>query len=729
MSIIDNLKDSIKNRFIGKLSDADVKIEMAKRFSQKSATDGIVPYYQPMRLITLDDWKQALNMAQNPILLSRWRLYEVYENAMLDLHLTSITDTRGLELAGSKFKMLNGQKKQDPGAMEMLQAQWYLDYLKYGKESELAGYSLIQMMEQVDIPETVTLLGGTKAYKPLKNIDLVPRSHVRPEKGKWIINTFDSIDSGIDYTIPPNSYYYIGIGKKNDLGLLRKIAPIALAKRYALAAWGDYDEKLGIPFRYVTMKGSNNTREKMLANILANMGPAGWGIFHEGEEIKLLENSGSDVHKCFKELIELCDKQMSKVILGSTMTVDAEGGNYKGEVHAQTSAIRHEADKTFIEYLNNRELIPRLINLGYPLQGYKYQQDNTDELGLKDQIAIDQVLLQFYDIDPQYIADKYDVPIDLIKGKTVGNIIDVAAEAAKKKVQPAVKNSLLNNFEQTIINSVEKLYFGCKCGNHAAPKNSFSAYDEINRIINDVYSGKLKAGDMDEGLFRHQLEQFLSALGEGYGKDFTSIDYNQPDADMMENMRDNVYLFSGAKNYQELRAMTDLLIDADGNLKSKSDFKKDVLDLHSKYDQKFLAAEYDHAVVSGQVVSMWQKFQKEKKDLPFLRFNAVMDASTTVICTSRNDVRKHVDDPWWNINMIPLHWGERSTIDQDAEGEETDTSEMDLPEVKPLFQNNVGKTGTVFPEKHPYFQMPKKQLEKVKKFTDDQLTNDTEENN
>jgi len=239
---------------------------------------------------------------------------------------------------------------------------------------------------------------------------------------------------GPSFRDPAVSNFYLEAGEPSDLGLLYKIAPVALAKRFAAGSWGDFNDKLAIPFRWVVTNGVDKKREQMLAQIMQNMGSAGWGIFHKGEEIKLLESAKGDPHKCFLELLLYCDKQMSKVISGETLTTD-EGSGTKalGIVHQQVAELKHEADRTFIEYLTNEQLIPRLIWLGYPLQGCKYVRDDSMELSVTDQIKIDGVLLEFYNLDPQYIADKYDIPLEHIKGKSPEEVQDALKKAGDSK--------------------------------------------------------------------------------------------------------------------------------------------------------------------------------------------------------------------------------------------------------------------------------------------------------
>jgi hypothetical protein len=46
---------------------------------------------------------------------------------------------------------------------------------------------------------------------------------------------------------------------------------------------------------------------------------------------------------------------------------------------------------------------------------------------------------------------------------------------------------------------------------------------------------------------------------------------------MLANLQTDVYHFSAAKNYQQLKSLTGALVDDDGKVRSFSDFKKAAL--------------------------------------------------------------------------------------------------------------------------------------------------------
>jgi SPP1 gp7 family putative phage head morphogenesis protein len=728
MRLYDLVPDRLKNAVIKNLTDETIIVEFAGRFGKKTkkASDGIIPFYTSQQRVSLDNWRDAVIRAENPLTRNRYNYYVVVDNAMLDLHLSSIIETRILEVQHTKFKLMDQSRKEDLAMTELLQRNWYLDYIKYAMESIFYGYSLVELW---DLKEQITTTGktntGVKQVKEFKEATLIDRAHVSPEYKTWRQNVYDLPERGIDYTEKTVAPYYIGIGCKSSLGMLKKITPIVLAKRYALGAWGDFDEKLGVPFRTVTMQGTDAKREKMLGEIMDKMGYAGWAILHESEKIELLQASGSDVHKCFKELIELTDRQMSKVVLGSTMTADAEGGNYKGEVHQATTEIRHMADKVFIKYLNNEELIPRLIKRGYPLEGYTYDLDDTKDMSPTEQIAIDTVLLQHYNIAPKYIAEKYDIPVEMLQGKSGGNVQDILTETSKKKVSAKGISVVIGEYSGAIINRVNKVYFGNSCCEKHDLKGHISAttpsYSLIEKVIKGVFSGQFKGTNLHEGLFDWQVKSIFKALKEGSDNTINEIYYQDSDPEVVQFMKENIFVFSAFKSYQELKAMSELLIDESGNLKEYSKFKNDALQVHQTYDQRFLRAEYDHAVASSQMAMQWQRIVKDKALYPYLKYNAVADGGTTALCLSLNGITLPVDHDFWNRYFPPNHWGCRSTVDQD-QGTSI-TSKFETPEIDSLFNGNVGKTGIIFPSKHPYFEVSKKTSDALTSFAKSKFKN------
>jgi hypothetical protein len=68
-----------------------------------------------------------------------------------------------------------------------------------------------------------------------------------------------------------------------------------------------------------------------------------------------------------------------------------------------------------------------------------------------------------------------------------------------------------------------------------------------------------------------------------------------------------------------------------------------------------------------------------------------------------NGVIKKVNDRFWDMYYPPNGWGCRCSVEQLPDGVPTDLRKVVLPEVKPMFLGNVGKTGVLFDSKHPYF--------------------------
>ena len=95
----------------------------------------------------------------------------------------------------------------------------------------------------------------------------------------------------------------------------------------------------------------------------------------------------------------------------------------------------------------------------------------------------------------------------------------------------------------------------------------------IGRVMKQVYERKVKTGNIDGELFRKTYEELNKKAAEGWGED----DYNDPEqAEEPQRIRDNLFKFSGAKTYQEIKEMNDALYDDKGKKLSYEDFREKV---------------------------------------------------------------------------------------------------------------------------------------------------------
>lgn len=198
------------------------------------------------------------------------------------------------------------------------------------------------------------------------------------------------------------------------------------------------------------------------------------------------------------------------------------------------------------------------------------------------------------------------------------------------------------------------------------------------------------------------------AIDKGYPK--TKIDFSIEDERKIHALKKNVWQFSAAKNYTQLREMSDALIDPEGKQRSFEDFRIQTALITGK-QLKYLKAEYDTAVAGSQMASQWVDIQRTKDLYDMLEFIAVEDDRTTALCLSLNGVIKHVDDPFWRKYYPPNHYRCRSRVKRVRSGDITPDDEIVRPEIPEIFKVNLGERGLVFPEDHAYFVGTPKEIQ------------------
>lgn len=394
----------------------------------------------------VSDWRKALVMSESKEQPRRWLLYNLYDDLLLDAHLSSQIQTRKLKILGLDFKIadLKSKKKLDDKT-ELLERQWFYKFISLALDSLLFGHSLIQFSE-------------FKANEVSK-IDIVPRRHVRPEYGDYLIQQTDS--TGIRYRDTPLMDWLIEVGDNTDLGLLAKASPNVLWKKNAMMCWSEYTEIFGMPLRVgKTNTRSNEDLDRIEAQ-LQQMGSAAYAVLQTGETVEFIESTKGDAYNVYDKLVDRCNSELSKLILGQTLTADVgkSGTRAQGEVHERIADVIHKADILLIEHVVNDQLIPLLIKHGYALQNTFFEFVIKQEITQLDW-TIDNGLLEKFEIEPQYFIDKYSVPII---GKRTMPVVPTIRDDDKEK-----KLSAQNDYTKIkqLHSDINKLYMNDTCCEH-----------------------------------------------------------------------------------------------------------------------------------------------------------------------------------------------------------------------------------------------------------------------
>ena len=241
---------------------------------------------------------------------------------------------------------------------------------------------------------------------------------------------------------------------------------------------------------------------------------------------------------------------------------------------------------------------------------------------------------------------------------------------------------------------------------------------EIDGLIKGVFDGEIDKENLPENLYTAIAEFLQGGLYKGFGG--SVADFGGTDLNLLQELRTNIYMFSAAKTYQEVRSMTDLMYEGD-NLKPFKDFYEDAKGLYDTYNKNYAETEYNTAVASAEMGAKWNDIIKDADLFPLLKMTVVEDAQTTEICEPLDGITLPINDPFWDEFYPPNHWNCRSTVLQLDEGEVSSKSEVSKAkehadeDMQDVFKMNVGKDEFVFSPEHPYFTtVPKEDRELAK---------------
>ena len=300
------------------------------------------------------------------------------------------------------FKIIDKNENVKDDALHYFNQAWFKQLLRLALDSIYWGHSLIELGDITTDGDGCPCFNGVK---------LINRKYVIPEYGRVITDLGMDWTTGIDYHQPPFTDWLIEAGQPDDLGLYLKAAAHTIPKKNTLAFWDTFGEIFGMPMRIGHTTVRDEKELSKMENMMATMGTEFWALFPEGTDIEVVESTKGDAFNVYDKRVDRANSELSKLIIGQTMTIEDGSSLSQSQTHLEVFQNLVESDADMLADLVNNQLIPRMVKLGFPLQGLRFAWDEAVDYTPEQQFTYEKMIADRYEVDPKYFADKYNMPV------------------------------------------------------------------------------------------------------------------------------------------------------------------------------------------------------------------------------------------------------------------------------------------------------------------------------
>lgn len=381
----------------------------------------------------IQDWRNSIQSFENITNPIRTKLYDLYEDILLDGHLISTWGKRTDNILNKYLKCVK-DAKDHPEVEKILNCPDMRNLLSDMLDTILWGYTVVQ----------VNNIYYDEDYETYRiDYDLIPRKHVHPElKYECISFQQSMISQDVLYKEPPISKYMMWAGSAISKGLLLSCCQYVIYKRGAVGDWAQYAEMFGMPFRDCEYPDGDDATRQSLIMMNQQWGAAPYMVRPASSKMNLLKDSSSGgTTTLYKDLKDACNTELSKIILGNTLTTEQgdKGARSLGEVHEDAEEDKKDSDELFILALLNTQFRKILKTFGFDIKGFEiwYDSPGSDLDALKKKLDIVKGVREMVPVEDDYIYEEFDIPkpadYDQLKADT---------EASKKEAEEAAKQAL-----------------------------------------------------------------------------------------------------------------------------------------------------------------------------------------------------------------------------------------------------------------------------------------------
>jgi len=681
----------------------------------------------------------------------RYRLIDLYEYGMQDLHLTSIVDSLFHQIVGERYSIKDADGNTLKEATKLIKKGWFTKYVRGILESKLYGFTLIELG---DFNEKT----GT-----LDEVRFVERRNVAPKDNLVLEFIHDSV--GWDITSDSLKDDYILVDGEEGFGWMLKALPIVMSKRFALSSHTQYAETYGIPMIVGKTTDDSFSEKKALANEIAAARDSRVIVTGLEDDITFLNQISNDTNKIYTELVRLTNDELTMLILGQSATTESQAYAGSAEIQYRVMVDRVEAIREFVQNNINEDLIWRLREKGLDIpEGATLQYSNVLEMSPEAKKDLFEVLLGSYEVAPEEIFDTFGVTVGRqILEESNDQLLTYEEETVKERGNPdgkiskdpeqVLKDQKKAERDKKKAKEIEEInskinFFdtvaGCDLDNSASDmekslrkldSKTLSTFGIINDITNIYESSHSHVNDVvadlsdDQEVFQAVIDQWLSRIfagdssaanelhialaqiqynvskelfGDAYGIDLDSLSLDPSSAGYKRSVSDFLATFASSKQHKLVNIIVSLASTYNDDYVK---FVSEATKANSLFNKTYHVVEGDTMRVGYEFARVWRS---EENDEVIFEYGTQNDAHVRDNHSVLSGVRMRKSEwatsqflpPWaYNCRCFLVNTGT-------TDGRQLTKSRI-LPSTDTVpveFRTNVGESGAVFSREHPYYK-------------------------
>lgn len=176
----------------------------------------------------------------------------------------------------------------------------------------------------------------------------------------------------------------------------------------------------------------------------------------------------------------------------------------------------------------------------------------------------------------------------------------------------------------------------------------------------------------------------------------------EPDDAFLQEIKTNNEVFASFRTHSMQNDIAKRMVDDKGELKSFSQFARDVRPYTDHQNRQWLRTEYNTAVTRAHQAADWRQFEAEKDVLPNLEWIPSSSVHPGADHRVFWGTVLPIDHPFWKEHRPGDRWNCKCSLRNTDKEPTTVPKGTSNDEANRGLENNPGKDGKLFSDKHPY---------------------------